>query len=227
MFGFLKKIMSKINESKKNDIDISVVAKCPKCNAEVLEVGEHWACVNTLTKTCNFRMKNTLEGEKIDINLLINFQKLKQYEYLISVINEEVKKEELRLKNDESKDYKELDSSCGNCGTRISRFNDNTVRCHNKKCGFTVEASFMGITFSDEQISEIMTRHISHEYDFINSKGNVVRGRAVLELDDNFNLTSKYRLVTDISKLPKKYFKFISAPEKDGNIRIPLDTLLK
>ena len=58
-------------------------AKCPKCNGKIIDKNDHWVCENLKSGNCNFKIKNTLNNEKIDLELLINFQKTRLYNYFI------------------------------------------------------------------------------------------------------------------------------------------------
>lgn len=233
MFGFLKKLTNRENVGCN---DVKAIAKCPKCGKEVIETGDYWACIDVLSGTCTFRMKNILNGKKMDINILAEYQKAEEYQYIYNVINNKVadmKTDKINAQNNNLankdkffKKAKMLEQGCVNCGRPIYRLGD-TVRCVDQKCNFEAKTVYGGVNFSDEQMSQLLGRSISEEYTFKNSStGDTFTGRVFFDFDRDVKLTSKYKFVDDISKLDKRYFKYVYAPEKDGRVRIPLKELL-
>lgn len=73
---------------KKNTTNIKPV-KCPLCNNTISEDNDYWVCDN---KKCSFKIKNVLNGEKIDISLLANLQSLRMYNVMLRYIKEDAKK---------------------------------------------------------------------------------------------------------------------------------------
>lgn len=63
-------------------------AKCPICESKISENKDYWVCSG---KDCDFKIKNILDGEKIDINLLINMQNLNSYNEMIDCTTKRAK----------------------------------------------------------------------------------------------------------------------------------------
>lgn len=233
MLGFFKKL---INKKDATSSDIRDVARCPKCGEKVMEHGDYWACVDILTNKCNFKMKNIINGKKMDIDVLINYQMAEQYEYLYNVINNKIAdtkadkekpvKNNLANKDKFFENAKMLKDCCINCGRPAYRLGD-TVKCSDVKCNFTIKTTYAGVNFSDEQMSQLIGRRISEEYTFKNcSTGETFKGRVFIDFDNRIQMIPKYKFVDDISKLSDRYFKYIYAPDKNGRKFIPLKELL-
>lgn len=203
MFKFAKKLIKKNNDDNKPKFN--VIAKCPKCGANLLEVGEYWSCENNISRTCNFSIKNTFNGEKIDINLLINFQAIKELSKgFENIFNES--QEELKLQKDFGcKDVKKLEiGHCFNCLGPIYRIGDK-LQCRNEKCGYSISTKYKGVNFSDEQMIELFCRRMSEEYDFIDENGSTTKGRVIILENKNSSLSSEYLFFKDAKDLDKKY----------------------
>lgn len=244
MFKFFKK------KNKKNNgcSSFKIVAKCPKCGNNLVESEDYLSCTGGLSGECNFQIKNTINGEKIDLEIFADFQKkVTQVQHVYNTVNEKVNKKAKEAKEKQkSNDYyfeiglreklskrdaffknaRMLEGRCMNCASIAFR-NGNTVKCIDEKCNFTVTTFYSGINFSDKQMSQLIGRRISEEYIFTNKNGETFKGRVFLDFDDRLQMTGKYKFVDDISSLSEKYFKNIYAPDNNGKKFIPLQTLLK
>ena len=213
MLNFFKNL-----NKKKNDDDINIIAKCPKCGKEVIETGDYWACVDILSGNCNFKMKNIHNGRKMDVSVFAEFQKIDEYEHIYNAIHRQSNITRARIYETENKNPDgpvRLRQGCPNCGGLFHR-HGNIVKCSKPKCRFKIETTFMGINFSDEQMSQLLERRISEIYTFKNSKGEEITGRAIIKLDKKANLIPKYILVTEINVLDEIYFEYSLAPKEEG-----------
>lgn len=89
MFKFFKK------KNKKNNgcSSFKIVAKCPKCGNNLVESEDYLSCTGVLSGECNFQIKNTINGEKIDLEIFADFQKkVTQIQHVYNTVNEKINK---------------------------------------------------------------------------------------------------------------------------------------
>lgn len=206
MFGIFKNLTQKKEDTTKGDVKI--VAKCPKCGKDIIDTGEYWACVDILSGTCNFKIKNTYKGEKMDISQLVSFEEMEQFEYIYSIIHKKAQNEKIKREGDKFRNHTKLGTLCNTCTHDIYKV-DGRVVCSNKKCGFEISTMYKGVTFSDQQMIELLNRRVSEEYIF----NDGTKGRVLINQDKKHCFTSEYLLFANVEDLKKEYLSYYFLPE--------------
>lgn len=205
MFKILKNLVQK--KESNTDNDIKPVAKCPKCGLTVIEHNEYWGCVGRLSKSCDFKIKNTYKGEKLDISMLNDFQKMEQFTYIYGILHGKAQDEKERRKNAVLRDGVDLNVTCKKCLHEMYRVG-KTAKCSNEKCGFEISTTYKGITFSDEQMKDLLNRRVSEEYVFEDGS----KGRVLINQDTKHEFISEYVFFSNVKELKKEYFTYYSVP---------------
>lgn len=190
-------------KNKKNNTDTNIVGNCPKCNGKISEENEYWICENSRNNTCNFKIKNIYENEKIDSILLKNILNQPDSKDFLGCIKskaETVKNYKKYLGSDNAYD---TDMTCPKCKNDIYRVDDYIMKCVNDQCDFEIEPHYKGITFSNEEIEHIFYKGISREYTFNDGS----KGRVLLKMDNERNITNEFLFVQDIRELNNDYLK--------------------
>ena len=126
------------------------------------------------------------------------------------------------------KDKGILPLPCGNCGSQIIK-KDNYAICTNRKCGLKACSSFKNITFTDIDLAEMMCYGVSPTY-FFHKPGYIKKGfvaRVVLDIDNNLNLTNKYKLIRNMDHIEEKYLNNYYYYYDSGNKKMTLRDLIK
>lgn len=220
MFGIFKNLTQKKEDATKDDVKI--VAKCPKCGKDIIDTGEYWACVDILSGTCNFKMKNTYKGEKMDISQLVSFEEMEQFEYIYSIIHKKAQNEKTKREGDKFRNHTKLGTLCNTCRHDMYKMDDKVI-CSNEKCGFEIGITYKGVAFSDKQMIELLNRRVSEEYTF----NDGIKGRVLINQNKKHDFISEYLLFTDVKDLEKKYLSYYFLPESMSKMFESIEYLKK
>lgn len=215
MFDFFKKIIDN-NEEKQT-------ATCPKCNGNIIEHGNYWICQNTLSKSCDFKIKNTFNSEKIDIKYLINFKDIEGVSDIFNEIQEKTKEEINIRKLFGSNNVSLLGFNCRKCRVPLYRV-DNVIKC--PECDFSINAFYKGVIFSQAQMRDLLRRSASEKHEFTEADGSKTEGWVLIPQDDNYMHIPEYIFFQDIDELEEKY-KDYSAPYSYDYRYVPIKKWLK
>lgn len=120
-----------------------------------------------------------------------------------------------------------LEGAKCSCGSDVLRYGKD-VKCSNSNCGFNIKAEFLGKSFNDNAMIALLNRRISYVHKFTSSAGKEFNARVLIDIDDNGNFLSKYKLVyaSELNKLEEKYKKFVFSPDNKGRTDIPLQEVI-
>ena len=227
MLKKLKNFLSK----KEKETTLRTNLICPICECELLEHEDYYACSGVLSGVCNFRIPHTFKGKRIDTEILNGIKYLVGYEEVFTKLEELSNLDKLKKKLIEDKEFEYNETvylDCPKCNKNVYREN-NIISCTNKNCDFSISATFMGITFSDEQIAELFHRRLSEEYIFFdeNTKKEI-KGKVILHnYNDYPKGNTKYVLVTDLKQLDQFYLDYYHLPKSKSRGFEPLKKLIE
>lgn len=209
-----------MNSNKKNPI-------CPKCNSIIIEENDLWICSNVKNKKCNFKMPNTRNGRKLDIDMLVKYQNSEGHDNMAKSASNNFKycKEErlkqMNLTDEQLKLYNEgtILTGCPLCAKRpiiamdeligLGRIFliDDTVQCINNphRCSFKMKSSYGGVTFDIEELRNMIYRGTSNIHIFKDEKTGE-RKKGVVKLDKS--------IIGGLTTVQPKYL-FVEETKKD------------
>lgn len=208
-------------------------AICPKCGGKIIESDIYWICSNKTSNNCNFKIPNTKDGHKLDIETLIDYQQTKGYQRLFNTINNEYNQQKKNRMEKLNFNDNQLEiftkgtpiSICPNCNPnhrtissdpvymagRIYLIGD-TLKCINTPhgCSFEMKASYGGVTFSVDELKSLMSKKTSKVYTFVDEITKKKKtGMVFLDLNTKAKpipLTlPKYIFVKDVEDFINKY----------------------
>lgn len=194
--------MDKLNNFKKDAI-------CPKCGSPILTEGDFWICSNVKNNKCSFKMPNTRNGKKLDIDMLIKYQNSKGHEKIknltVDTFNQKKKErmKRLNLNEHQLELFKKgtIISTCPICSSKLSQpysddllkrgtiylFNNN-LECinHPHRCTFKMKASYGGVNFTTEEFAYMLDRGSSFKHTFTDEQtGEKKTGKVCFDLDSS------------------------------------------
>lgn len=227
MLKKLKNFLSK----KEKETTLRTNLICPICECELLEHEDYYACSGVLSGVCKFRIPHTFKGKRIDTEILNGIKYFVGYEEVFTKLEElsNLDKLKKRLIRDTEFNYKETRYlECPKCKKNLYREN-NIIFCSSKNCDFSINATFMGVSFSDKQIVELFNKRISEEYMFIDEKtGKEVKGRVVLHSYYDYPKGQMaYIFVTDLKQLDQLYLNHYFLPKSQCGGYTPIKEKIK
>lgn len=195
-------MLNLFDKNKKNNTSNNSSVTCPKCGGTITEQGDYWICSNAKSNTCNFKIKNILDGIKIDFDSLCSLLNAKGSEKTFN---------SLRYLHNKNKDLfyhlgtnnpRPLNPTCPICSRSSLYLLDNEIKCGNKNCNSSISRTYKGVTFSDEETRHLSGKNISREYTF----NDGTKGRVLIHLESGVPL--RYVFFKDVRELNDFYLTY-------------------
>lgn len=199
-------------------------AICPFCYSNLNEDDTSIFCTKYSESKCNFKIFNTINGKKINLEDFLTFQKKcsnsyraykkihdtaikKEKEYFEKLTQmkrhrEQLVRERLAKKDNFFATSEEVGFYCPNC-TALLHINKDILKCTNESCNYTISKNCYGVRFSNEEMRELLIKTISKEYVF-KIKNQERTGMVYIDFNPkNYKMTSNYIFINNLSEIPK------------------------